>query len=329
MSADEDHAIDEWKEARSIMARLDGNLHDLRKYGFSFVTALLTANALLGQVKGTVIPTTAKLMVFVVTLGLIIALNLLDRDYTLFEKATSLRAVILEKRLNLNITDTIRVFYDRQAWWKFILLLYIIFIGLTTALGYYALSQGASPSQADANYMIVAGTIAFVIVALIQILDLAKGGDWSKDRKTLVDWDLDRKTVTAGSPVRITLTNLSKKTLTLEANSPSLWRIESRTGDVKGGSGPTRDRDLGYLESYDWLWPTQAMDPNLYDLKVSLVGRKVAKVDADSKLEFKAIATIQVLPAKSETEPDMTVKLVDSEEHGKPIPGTQKAQPSG
>src|SRR5207249_9062015 len=143
----------------------------------------------------------------------IMSCNLLECDYTLFRKPTTLRAVILEKRLNLNITDTIRVFYDRQAWWKFILLLYIIFIGLTTALGYYALSQGASPSQADANYMIVAGTIAFVIVVLIQILDLAKVGDWSKDRKTLVDWDLDRKTVTAGSPVRITLSNVIKRTL--------------------------------------------------------------------------------------------------------------------
>src|SRR5207247_5512296 len=117
-----------------------------------------------------------------------------------------------------------------------------------------------SPRYAKSYYIQFAVTKTFVIVALIQILNLAKGGDWSKDRKTLVDWDLDRKTVTAGSPVRITLTNLSKKTLTLEANSPSLWRIESRTGDVKGGSGPTRDRDVGYLESYDWLWPTQATD---------------------------------------------------------------------
>ena len=32
------NAIDEWKETRAVMARFDENLHDLRKYGFSFVT---------------------------------------------------------------------------------------------------------------------------------------------------------------------------------------------------------------------------------------------------------------------------------------------------
>src|SRR4030088_5422 len=44
----DDLRFKEWSECRTTIGRLDGTLVDLRKVGFSIVTGLLTASALLG-----------------------------------------------------------------------------------------------------------------------------------------------------------------------------------------------------------------------------------------------------------------------------------------
>jgi len=38
----------EWEECRSVVARLDNTLVDLRKYGFGLASGLLTANGVVG-----------------------------------------------------------------------------------------------------------------------------------------------------------------------------------------------------------------------------------------------------------------------------------------
>ncbi len=40
------NALDEWKESRAILAIFDENLHDIRKYGFTFLAGLLTIDIL-------------------------------------------------------------------------------------------------------------------------------------------------------------------------------------------------------------------------------------------------------------------------------------------
>lgn len=66
------NALDEWKEARSVIARFDNNLHDLRNYRFTFVTGLLAANGLLSQGGTSVVPAGVKAGVLVATMGLIV-----------------------------------------------------------------------------------------------------------------------------------------------------------------------------------------------------------------------------------------------------------------
>ena len=39
--------MEEWKVARELLASFDDRLDNLRKYGFSFLTALLTADSIL------------------------------------------------------------------------------------------------------------------------------------------------------------------------------------------------------------------------------------------------------------------------------------------
>ena len=40
--------LTEWKKCRATIGRLDGTIADLRKYGFSLVTVLITASSFLG-----------------------------------------------------------------------------------------------------------------------------------------------------------------------------------------------------------------------------------------------------------------------------------------
>src|SRR2546428_4149451 len=94
----------------------EDHLHDLRKYSFSFLTALLTAESILipgpSTIVGTV-PDLVKLTVMLVTLLLVICVRLLERRYELFEEAGAMRARIIENSLNLSLTELISVSADR------------------------------------------------------------------------------------------------------------------------------------------------------------------------------------------------------------------------
>src|SRR5271169_6784431 len=110
------NALDEWKEARSVIARFDNNLHDLRKYGFSFVTALLAANGLISQGGSSVVSFGVKAGILVATMGLIVTLKLLDTHYRRFQEAVSIRGRILEDRLNIDLTKDLSFFYALENW---------------------------------------------------------------------------------------------------------------------------------------------------------------------------------------------------------------------
>lgn len=81
--------LKEWEKARGVLQFYDDKLHDLRKYGFSFITAFLTADGILLSTKlssGT--PAPIKFAVFGVTLILILALHLIDKNYRVFSKGS-------------------------------------------------------------------------------------------------------------------------------------------------------------------------------------------------------------------------------------------------
>jgi len=245
-----DYSIDEWKEARSVLARLDGNLHDLRKYGFSFITALLAANSLIGQGTGGVtIPSSVKLVIFIITLGLIVGLRVLDTNYTLFQQATSMRARILEKRLNLDITQTISRLFFLQTWWVYIQWLYLAFVALTTLLGLVVLY----PNGLDMLVMVVAGVVSAVIVR----------GIHGKKLNSIEDWTLDRKVISGKAPLRITLTNLVGGPIKLPKGE-AVWKIVSYSGELQAEFVPEDDIVIDSRDGYDWLWDHQGSKAGLY-----------------------------------------------------------------
>src|SRR3989442_3743868 len=109
--------MEEWTSAREVIAKFDDRLHDLRKYGFTFVAALLTADSILVPTQISIgtekvyLPNDIKFAVLLVSLSLLIILKIFDITYSDFLKAAVTRANIIEKELNLELTETISFVY--------------------------------------------------------------------------------------------------------------------------------------------------------------------------------------------------------------------------
>lgn len=252
------NALEEWKEARSIIARYDNNLHDLRKYGFSFITALLAANGLISQSSTSVVPAGVKASILMATMGLIVTLKLLDTHYRLFQKAASIRGRILEDRLNLDITNDISFFYDLEHWWRYVQALYYGFVVLTVLLGLAILWSNALLL----SVMLVAALVSGVLIHFIN----------EQTPTALEDWSVDRKIVSEGTPVRITYTNLNSGDTRHHPGTFRLsWKIERESAMAAAASvheASPVEVQLGYFENHDWLWETEKVKPNLYELEM-------------------------------------------------------------
>lgn len=115
-TGENDNCLKEWSAARDVLDKFDERMHDLRKYGFSFVTALIAAEALL---KVDNLSNHIKLTVIWVTLGLIIALRLFEQNYQNFQEAAAKRAESIEKRLNIELTEVLSQIYVERKMWRY------------------------------------------------------------------------------------------------------------------------------------------------------------------------------------------------------------------
>jgi hypothetical protein len=252
-----DFSFNEWQEARSILARYDNNLHDLRKYGFSFITALLAANGLISVGGTSTVPATVKAAILMATLGLIVALKLLETHYRLFQKAASIRARLLENRLNIDVTNDLSLFYDLQRWWRYVQALYYGFVGLVLLLGIAILWS---------DPVVLGYTVFAVAVACVLLLYI------NENRPTVgYDWSVDKKIVNQNDSVRITFTNLDAKDAG-DSTYGLTWEVSKLTDQgapqpMKGCSGQAQAQ-LKYFGSHDFLW-SAGVDPGLYRLRVS------------------------------------------------------------
>src|SRR5437870_331936 len=97
-----DNRLEEWKVARDVLQQFDNRIHELRKYGFTVVTTLLTLSGFLlnapiapTSTGGTQpLPDPTKVAVVGTIMLLIVGLRFLERNYQLFNRATSIRARI-------------------------------------------------------------------------------------------------------------------------------------------------------------------------------------------------------------------------------------------
>ena len=115
----EPNPLHEWQECRLTVGRFDGYLADTRKYGFTLVTVLLTANALVIPKDAPVDRPAASIVVMV----LLLALFMIDNYYWVMLRAAVQRAKDLEvnrdritwklsaQAANSHATDLVLIFY--------------------------------------------------------------------------------------------------------------------------------------------------------------------------------------------------------------------------
>jgi hypothetical protein len=132
-----DALLKEWNECRATIARYENYLQDLRKFGFSLVTVLLTASAFLGaKASSTTVPVAATLAVMV----LVAMLFSLDIYYEVLLNGVVERALDLEARADppIQVTryNSIADFSVRYATFVFYLLLFLTALGLGLWFGW-------------------------------------------------------------------------------------------------------------------------------------------------------------------------------------------------
>ncbi len=123
--------FEEWKEARHQITTLDDTLAGLRKYGFTFITALLAADSILGQATASATVTLSpevKPAVFASTLILVAGLYATDNFYSIVQKGAVARARQIEDHFGKGgLTNTISKFYGSKYLWLYIEFLYASF----------------------------------------------------------------------------------------------------------------------------------------------------------------------------------------------------------
>ncbi len=110
-----DMDLAEWTQARTVISGFDDRLDATRKFGLTLVSTLLTTDALLlpSSIGGaSSLPPLAKFAVLLATLLLVTAVELIDRNYRVIQRAASQRALVLERMMNLELTEVIS---DRYA----------------------------------------------------------------------------------------------------------------------------------------------------------------------------------------------------------------------
>ena len=139
-SGDNNSLQDEWDTARTILDDTDDRLNDLRKYGFTFVTALLTVQSFLlpsipSSASTPILTPAIKLAVIGATLVLIVALQIMDRNYQVLEQAAAKRALVIENTLNMELTGVITLRFNQAKTSIFYLIIYFLFILGVAILG--------------------------------------------------------------------------------------------------------------------------------------------------------------------------------------------------
>lgn len=194
----------------------DDRLHDLRKYGFTFITAFLTGSTILfttyllepntsfpeGLTEGIPFPASIKAIILGVTLLLILGLYILDRNYRVFQKAASTRANVLERLLNIELSDVITQRYRLNTVDKFVTALYFIFVFGVGLLATAVLSE--TPELLLLVYLAAFATSGAIVVLSFDSVLMKFGYG-------MVDWFLDKTECTQGDEVRVIMTNIGNE----------------------------------------------------------------------------------------------------------------------
>jgi hypothetical protein len=157
---------DEWNECRTTIGRLDTILADIRKYGFSLITGLLTGTSFLGlqSTEGSVVDRTAP---FISIMVLIAALFSVDSYYQVLLSGAVERALDLEEATRspgVRVTGYLSRNALRSGSIYVTLLLYVLLITTAAALAILILlSKGQMPSWTNTPSVLLSVVAGFLL----------------------------------------------------------------------------------------------------------------------------------------------------------------------
>lgn len=247
-----DDNITEWKAARDSLTAADTNLHDLRKWGFSFVTGLLTVDAVFASIPGT-----WKLAALLATFVLIAALVIIDRNYHVLEDTIAERAAIVEARVGFELTQDIRWTYRTRRVWRYYGAVYWSFDLAVLVMGVLVL-----PKTLGLMIGLWVG-FAAASVALLLVGLFFRRPEW-------VDWGTDSARYQVGDSVLFTVTNAGEEVLVIEKGTCLLCREEDPVftkADAERATPvlrwPEKDIRIGPDGNARWLIRTDGEDPKI------------------------------------------------------------------
>jgi hypothetical protein len=156
--------LDEWQESRVTVARFDGYLADTRKYGFTLVTLLLTANALITTGQNTAVDRPAA---SIVVMALLLALFMLDNYYWDLVRAAVQRATDLEKGAHAQLSSALTKAADRSHLTEVILAVYVVFVFVAVFIAVTGI--WAAHPLAGWGYLLILVAAAIELVAMLVV----------------------------------------------------------------------------------------------------------------------------------------------------------------
>lgn len=250
-----ENELDEWKTIRELVSSYDDRKHELRKTGFSLITSLIAAQGIIiwyhNQNSINNINNVDNLIltaVLGVTIALIFAIAFYEKGYRLYQEAAVQRALLLEKKLNLQLTETIS--YQFKSWQSRIYEfgVYGIFIGSALALAFLTIPKNNWEYPITLSILTGVGILAMLFLSrdlknnyrlctplsvMIEIyLKRFLGWIWGEKKieDPHLDWSIDPLVCKQGEKVAITLTNLNKDNsiteFVIEKDHPNLGNLK-------------------------------------------------------------------------------------------------------
>ena len=264
----ENQDYNEWVMVRNSIDKFDGYTVDIRKYGFSFITGIITAQAILMP---TPVSYPVKFSVIIVTMALILAIALFEQYIRIMQHAAVQRGLILERRLNIELTELIGFQYELNHGEYFKYALYIVFIFGTSLFAFFLI--GINTNELLINQLpfsqkieIIGVLILFVssIIGLYIIFDVYR----YVYRNDCEDWTVDKVVCERGNNVRITLTNIGNEKMPVEPGS----MVEIKKEDNKElpqmiyHCNLYHHIEIGPGNNYTWLWNTSNCSEGIYQI---------------------------------------------------------------
>jgi hypothetical protein len=212
------------------MKTFDDRLDTLRKAGFTFITGLITTSAVITYtVNNTPTPPTTfpnlpdivKFTILLGTLVLIGALNFIDKGYRVFQLSIFHRLRVLERRLNLELSETIA---NRNVAWLIhdgVYLIYGLFAAVVVIFGWGALAG-------DPYFMAFLGTL-FIVGGFASLFPIAIRTNYAHGK---MDWTISPLELTKGDDLRITVTNLDEENIIEYPAGMTIFKVQDQDGNV-------------------------------------------------------------------------------------------------